>query len=60
MQRRRGLAPRATCFTGKAAAIEAGLVGELHPAELDGTWGVFEVDLEELPPPHAIRSSTRT
>ena len=33
---------------GKAAAIEAGLVGELHPAELDGTWGVFEVDLEEL------------
>ena len=45
---------------GKAAAIEAGLVGELHPAELDGTWGVFEVDLEELPPPHAIRSSTRT
>ncbi len=33
---------------GKAARIEAGLVGELHPAVLEGTWGAFELDLEAL------------
>jgi phenylalanyl-tRNA synthetase beta chain len=33
---------------GKAAGTEAGLVGELHPALLEGTWGVFEVDFETL------------
>ena len=33
---------------GKAAQIEAGVVGELHPALLDGTWGAFELDLEAL------------
>jgi len=33
---------------GKAARVEAGVVGELHPAELEGTWGVFELDLESL------------
>ncbi|MDQ3086584.1 MAG: phenylalanine--tRNA ligase subunit beta, partial [Actinomycetota bacterium] len=33
---------------GKAAEIEAGVVGELHPALLDGVWGAFELDLEEL------------
>jgi phenylalanyl-tRNA synthetase beta chain len=33
---------------GKAAQIEGGLVGELHPALLEGTWGVFELDLEPL------------
>jgi phenylalanyl-tRNA synthetase beta chain len=33
---------------GKAAQIEAGLVGELHPALLDGVWGGFELDLETL------------
>ena len=33
---------------GKAARIEAGVVGELHPALLEGVWGVFELDLEEL------------
>jgi phenylalanyl-tRNA synthetase beta chain len=32
----------------KAAATAAGVVGELHPALLDGTWGVFELDLERL------------
>ena len=36
---------------GKAAATEAGWVGELHPALLDGTWGVFELDLDELTAP---------
>ena len=33
---------------GKAAQIEAGLVGELNPALLEGTWGAFELDLETL------------
>jgi phenylalanyl-tRNA synthetase beta chain len=33
---------------GKAARIEAGLVGELHPALLEGTWGAFELDLDAL------------
>jgi phenylalanyl-tRNA synthetase beta chain len=33
---------------GKAAATEAGVVGELHPAVLEGVWGVFELDLARL------------
>jgi phenylalanyl-tRNA synthetase beta chain len=33
---------------GKAARTAAGIVGELHPRELDGEWGVFELDLEAL------------
>jgi phenylalanyl-tRNA synthetase beta chain len=33
---------------GKAAATAAGVVGELHPALLDGVWGVFELDLARL------------
>jgi len=33
---------------GKAAATAAGVVGELHPAVLDGVWGVFELDLARL------------
>ena len=33
---------------GKSAQIEAGVVGELHPALLEGTWGAFELDLETL------------
>jgi phenylalanyl-tRNA synthetase beta chain len=33
---------------GKAARIDAGWVGELHPAQLEGEWGVFELDLGEL------------
>jgi phenylalanyl-tRNA synthetase beta chain len=36
---------------GKAAATEAGWLGELHPALLDGAWGVFELDLVELTRP---------
>ena len=36
---------------GKAAATDAGWVGELHPALLDGAWGVFELDLVELTAP---------
>jgi phenylalanyl-tRNA synthetase beta chain len=33
---------------GKSAATAAGVVGELHPAVLDGVWGVFELDLAKL------------
>ena len=33
---------------GKAAETDAGWLGELHPAELDGGWGVFELDLALL------------
>jgi phenylalanyl-tRNA synthetase beta chain len=36
---------------GKAATTGAGWVGELHPAFLDGAWGVFELDLVELTAP---------
>ena len=30
---------------GKTARTEAGTVGELHPALLEGAWGAFELDL---------------
>jgi phenylalanyl-tRNA synthetase beta chain len=33
---------------GKAAQTAACTFGELHPRLLDGTWGAFELDLEEL------------
>jgi phenylalanyl-tRNA synthetase beta chain len=33
---------------GKSARTETGVVGELHPAVLEGTWGAFELDLEAL------------
>ena len=33
---------------GKAAQTAAGTLGELHPNLLEGTWGGFELDLEEL------------
>jgi phenylalanyl-tRNA synthetase beta chain len=33
---------------GKAASVEAGAVGEVHPALVEGTWGAFELDLERL------------
>jgi phenylalanyl-tRNA synthetase beta chain len=33
---------------GRAARCGAGWFGELHPARADGTWGVFELDLEQL------------
>ena len=32
----------------KAATVGAGILGELHPQLLEGSWGVFELDLEEL------------
>jgi phenylalanyl-tRNA synthetase beta chain len=33
---------------GKAARTEAGWFGVLHPARLEGSWGVFELDLATL------------
>ena len=33
---------------GKAASLGSGLVGELHPAVLEGVWGAFELDLADL------------
>ncbi|HEU0335039.1 MAG TPA: phenylalanine--tRNA ligase subunit beta [Gaiellaceae bacterium] len=33
---------------GKAAETDAGVLGELHPAELEGDWGVLELDLATL------------
>ena len=33
---------------GKAARLEAGWLGELHPTLLEGAWGVFELDLATL------------
>ena len=36
---------------GKAAVSDAGWLGELHPALLEGAWGVFELDLEALMAP---------
>jgi len=33
---------------GKAARTAEGWLGELHPALLDGDWGVFELDLDAL------------
>jgi phenylalanyl-tRNA synthetase beta chain len=36
---------------GKAAETEAGWLGELHPTLLDGSWGVFELDVATLGEP---------
>ena len=33
---------------GKAAKVTAGWLGELHPTVLEGSWGVFELDLPTL------------
>ncbi|HYX89569.1 MAG TPA: phenylalanine--tRNA ligase subunit beta [Gaiellaceae bacterium] len=33
---------------GKAARLDGGWVGELHPERLEGRWGVFELDLPTL------------
>jgi phenylalanyl-tRNA synthetase beta chain len=41
-------AHHALLHPGKSAQIEAGLVGELHPTLLEGTWGAFELDLDTL------------
>ncbi len=33
---------------GKSAQTAAGVLGEVHPAVLEGVWGAFELDLAEL------------
>jgi phenylalanyl-tRNA synthetase beta chain len=33
---------------GKSARTREGWVGELHPSLLEGTWGAFELDLDQL------------
>ena len=33
---------------GKTARTAAGVLGELHPRQLDGEWGAFELDLADL------------
>ena len=33
---------------GAAARVDAGLAGELHPTLLEGSWGIFELDLARL------------
>jgi phenylalanyl-tRNA synthetase beta chain len=33
---------------GKTARTEAGVLGELHPSQLEGAWGAFELDLATL------------
>jgi phenylalanyl-tRNA synthetase beta chain len=36
---------------GKAAVTDAGWLGELHPTLLEGSWGVFELDVVRLMAP---------
>jgi len=36
---------------GKAAETDSGWFGELHPAQLEGAWGVFELDVAALMAP---------
>jgi phenylalanyl-tRNA synthetase beta chain len=44
---------------GKAARTAEGWVGELHPQQLEGTWGAFELDLDALAAaaPGAVRAA---
>ena len=46
---RRSSAPH--LHPGKAAATDAGWLGELHPTLLAGSWGAFELDVERLMEP---------
>ncbi|MGZ4381848.1 MAG: phenylalanine--tRNA ligase subunit beta [Gaiellaceae bacterium] len=39
---------RAFLHPGKAAELDAGVIGELHPLVLDGGWGFFELDAATL------------
>jgi len=41
-------APQPFLHPGKAARLESGWVGELHPGLLEGAWGIFELDLATL------------
>jgi phenylalanyl-tRNA synthetase beta chain len=46
LQVRRGSHP--LLHPGKAAETDAGWLGEVHPAVLEGAWGAFELDLATL------------
>jgi phenylalanyl-tRNA synthetase beta chain len=46
---RRSSAPH--LHPGKAAETDAGWLGELHPTRLEGSWGIFELDVERLMEP---------
>jgi phenylalanyl-tRNA synthetase beta chain len=35
-------------YPGRAARVDEGWLGELHPSLLEGAWGAFELDLEAL------------
>ena len=48
LEARFGRAEHPLLHPGKTARMAAGIVGELHPAQLEGTWGAFELDLDEL------------
>jgi phenylalanyl-tRNA synthetase beta chain len=41
-------ASRPLLHPGQAAETDEGWLGRLHPARLEGTWGVFELDLRAL------------
>jgi phenylalanyl-tRNA synthetase beta chain len=41
-------APHPLLHPGKSAATPAGILGALHPRELEGEWGAFELDLADL------------
>ena len=44
-------ATRDELHPGKAAETDAGWLGELHPTLLEGSWGVFELDVAALMEP---------
>ena len=39
---------RSFLYPGRAAGLDEGWLGELHPSLLEGTWGAFELDLDAL------------
>ena len=41
-------APHPSLHPGKSGQTDAGWLGELHPSLLEGTWGVFELDVATL------------
>ena len=50
-QGRAGVRPRRSTrcsIRARRRRTAAGVLGELHPRELEGEWGVFELDLERL------------
>ncbi|HEX2303334.1 MAG TPA: phenylalanine--tRNA ligase subunit beta, partial [Gaiella sp.] len=48
-------APADHLHPGKAAATEAGWLGELHPTLIEGEWGAFELDVATLMAPLSER-----